>query len=197
MTKSKNAWQILSTKQVYDNPWIRLDHFDVIAPTGKQGIYGRIHFKNFAIGILPIDEDGHTWLIGQHRFCFDAYGWELPEGGGPRTDDPLASAKRELAEEAGLRAENYIQILNRSELSNSVTDEVAYAYIATGLSPAAAETEDETEVLEQRRLPLKTVFDMVDAGEITDMFTLAILMRAYHLAHTGRLPEAVAQHFHW
>jgi 8-oxo-dGTP pyrophosphatase MutT (NUDIX family) len=197
MTRSKQAWQILSSKQVYDNPWITLDHFEVIAPTGKQGIYGKIHFKNFAIGVLPIDENGYTWLIGQHRFCFDAYGWELPEGGGPLKDDPLASAKRELAEETGLQAENYIQILNRSELSNSVTDEVAFAYIATGLSHVRAETEDETEVLEQRHLPLKVVFDMVESGQITDMFTLAILMRAYHLAHTGRLPEAVARHFQW
>lgn len=188
----KPGWKVMSKTRVYENPWLALDHHDVIAPTGNAGIYGKVHFKNLAIGVLPIDGEGHTWLVGQHRFCFDAWSWELPEGGGARTGDPLDAARRELAEETGIKAKTFIPLLSNIHLSNSVTDEVAFAYIATDLSPCSDYAPDETELLEVRRVPLKTVFAMIDEGEITDMFTLAMLSRAYHLANTGRLPEAVA-----
>ncbi|MAK62308.1 MAG: DNA mismatch repair protein MutT [Ponticaulis sp.] len=193
MTKSKR-WTVLNAEKVYENPWISLEHADVIAPTGNKGIYGKVHMKNLAIGILPIDESGWTWLVGQHRYCFDDYSWELPEGGGPRAEAPLESARRELAEEIGREAETYIPILENVQFSNSVTDELGFAYIAHNLRPCAARR-DETELLEVRHLPLKQVFDMMDQGKLTDMFTVAMLSRAHYLAHTGQLPEEIARCF--
>lgn len=194
MSGRKN-WTIKSSRQVYDNPWISVDHHDVIAPTGNPGIYGKVHFKNLAIGVLPIDEQGHTWLVGQNRFCFDSWSWELPEGGGDPKGDPMDAAQRELAEETGLKAAEYLPLFQDVHLSNSVTDERAFAYIATGLSSCKDHTPDETEQLETMRLPLENVFSMIENGEITDMFTLAMFWRAHHLAVTGRLPDGIAHHF--
>ena len=101
MDEHKNPWQILSAKQIYDNKWINVTEYDVINPGGGKGIYGKVHFKNLAIGIVVLDENLNTFLVGQYRFTLSEYSWEIPEGGGALDTDPLESAKRELLEETG------------------------------------------------------------------------------------------------
>src|SRR4051812_21642290 len=100
--EQENPWQTLNAKAIYENPWIQLTEFDVINPSGGKGIYGKVHFKNLAIGVLPLDEDLNTYLVGQYRYTIDQYSWEIPEGGGNIGEDPLDAAKRELVEETGL-----------------------------------------------------------------------------------------------
>ena len=117
-----NKWIILDEKKVYDNKWINLTHFNVLNPNGGEGVYGKVHFKNIAIGIVPIDDEGNTWLVGQERFPINLYSWEIPEGGCPLNEKPLDAAKRELVEETGLVAAEWRQILTL-HLSNSVSDE--------------------------------------------------------------------------
>src|ERR1700712_2143002 len=128
----ENPWQVKSETTVYDNPWINLTEYQVINPSGNPGIYGKIHFKNRAIGIVPLDADLNTYLVGQYRFALNEYSWEIPEGGGPLADDPLDAAKRELLEETGLTAANWTEI-QQMHLSNSVSDELCIIYLATGL----------------------------------------------------------------
>src|ERR1700759_3945868 len=124
MDVNQNPWKIISEKPVYDNRWIGVTEFDVINPGGGKGIYGKVHFKHLAIGVLPIDEDGNTYLVGQYRFTVGGYSWEVPEGGGMPGEDPLVGAQRELIEETGLVASEWRQVLTM-HLSNSVTDEFA------------------------------------------------------------------------
>ena len=177
---------------VYDNPWIRVTEHQAIAPTGHPALYGVIGFKNLALAILPLHEDGAVTLIGQHRFCFEDYSWELPEGGGPLGRDPLASAQRELREEAGLDAAQWREIL-RLQLSNSVTDEQAIGYLATELSPSAeAALADDTELLAIARVPFREALEAALAGDLRDVLTVAMLLRAYHMAKEGALPTALA-----
>lgn len=170
-----NPWTVLSEKQVYDNKWIRLTEFDVINPSGGKGIYGKVHFKNLAIGIVPVDEDWHTWLVGQYRFTLDRYSWEIPEGGGPLEIEPLESAKRELLEETGLEASEWTPIMNL-HLSNSVTDEYAIIYLARGLKQGVA-TPDETEQLQVKRIPFEEAWQMVESGAITDAMSVAAIQK--------------------
>ncbi|RYF99145.1 MAG: NUDIX hydrolase, partial [Chitinophagaceae bacterium] len=118
----RNPWQVLSEQEVYDNRWINVTAYDVINPGGGKGIYGKVHFKNLAIGIIVLDEEMNTYLVGQYRFATNMYSWEIPEGGGPLDADPLDSAKRELLEETGLVAHQWTVLL-KMHLSNSVTDE--------------------------------------------------------------------------
>jgi 8-oxo-dGTP pyrophosphatase MutT (NUDIX family) len=171
----ENPWQITSEKKVYDNPWINLTEYQVINPSGNPGIYGKVHFKNFAIGIIPLDEDMNTWLVGQYRFALGSYSWEIPEGGGELGVDPLDSAKRELLEETGLKANRWAE-LQRLHLSNSVTDELCIIYLAQGLQQFEAEPED-TEQLVIKKIPFKKVYDMVCKGEITDSVTVAAVLK--------------------
>lgn len=179
MEKTKNPWQKLSGKFIYENPWIRLEEDQVINPSGGRGIYGKVHFKNKAIGIIPLDEDNNTWLVGQYRYALDEYSWEIPMGGGPVEQDVLASAQRELKEETGLTAHRWTQIM-RIHTSNSVTDEEGFIFLAQELTEGKTAFE-ETEDLTLQKLPLGDALDMVMQGKITDSLSIAGILKAARL----------------
>jgi 8-oxo-dGTP pyrophosphatase MutT (NUDIX family) len=171
----KNPWQILSEKQVYDNKWINVTEYDVINPSGGKGIYGKVHFKNLAIGIVALDESLNTYLVGQFRFTLNEYSWEIPEGGGPLENDPLDSAKRELLEETGLVAHDWTVIL-RMHLSNSVSDEYSIIYLARQLEQHTAMPE-ETEQLIVKKIPFEEAWQMTEDGQITDAMSVAAIQK--------------------
>lgn len=171
----QNPWTTLTTTVGYENPWVRVDHSTVINPAGNAGIYGVVHFKNHAVGIVPVDDEGYTWLVGQYRYALGRYSWEIPEGGCPVGTDPLATARRELQEETGLTAGRWEPLLE-FDLSNSVTDETGVAYLATELTPGPAAPE-ETEDLSLRRLPLREAIAMTLDGRITDALSVLALQR--------------------
>lgn len=174
---TENNWKTVNSKTVYENAWLELDHREVINPSGNDGIYGLVKFKNKAIGILPIDSDGKIYLVGQFRYAIDEYSWEIPEGGGAMEGDPLDAAKRELKEETGLVAKSWTK-LARIHTSNSATDEEGLLYIAEDLTQMEAEPED-TEVFQVRRIHLSEAVEMVMSSAITDSLSVcAILMAA-------------------
>ena len=170
-----NPWKTLSSELKYANPWIEVAEHRVVNPNGGRGIYGTVHFKNIAIGVLPLDDAGNVWLVGQYRYTLGRYSWEIPEGGGALAVDPLESAKRELKEETGIEAAHWRRLLEM-DMSNSVTDERAIIYLATELSFGAADPE-ETESLAVRRVPLDEVYRRVLDGEIRDSIAVAGILR--------------------
>ncbi|MGF1533397.1 MAG: NUDIX domain-containing protein [Bernardetiaceae bacterium] len=174
----KNPWQTLTSKHIYDNPWISLREDQVINPNGGQGIYGLVHFKNKALGIIPVDDRGYTYLVGQYRYALSAYSWEIPMGGGPLAEDILEAAQRELREETGLSAKNWKQILHL-HTSNSVTDEEGFVFLAQDLQQGETEFED-TEQLEIWHLPLVEAVAMALDGRITDGISVAGLLAVGH-----------------
>lgn len=175
MEQEQNPWQITGEKNVYDNKWINVTEYDVINPSGGKGIYGKVHFKNLAVAVVPVDAEGNVYLVGQYRFTINEYSWEIPEGGCPEGSDPLETAKRELLEETGLIAGEWTEIM-QMHLSNSVTDEVAYVYLAKQLLQANAEPE-ETEQLQIKKLPFNTVYEMVMDGRIKDALTVTAVLK--------------------
>jgi 8-oxo-dGTP pyrophosphatase MutT (NUDIX family) len=171
----QNPWQTKSSKKIYENPWISLIEHQVINPSGGKGIYGEVTFKNYAIGIIAIDEDDLIYLVGQYRYPLKQYSWELPEGGGPLDQEPLDSAKRELLEETGLVAQHWEEVL-RMHLSNSVSNELGILYLAKDFEQFEAQPE-ETEQLEVKKIPFEEAYQMVIKGEITDSLTVAGILR--------------------
>ncbi len=188
--KKVGPWRVTSSREVFENPWIAIADHDVIHPDGTPGEYGVVHFKNLAIGVLPIDENGMVPLVGQHRFPHDKYSWELPEGGGRRGVDPLASAQRELTEETGLTAKHWAPLCE-FDISNSVTDERAVCYIAWELSQGAASPEP-SEALTVKKIYFKDLLEMVISGEITDSLTIVMTLTAHAKALRGALPEPIS-----
>lgn len=186
-----NPWTVTEERQIYENPWMRVVEYRVLTPVGKPGIYGVVYPVSLATGVIPLHDDGTVTLVGQYRFPLDRYSWEMPEGGGPRDVSPLASVQRELREETGLIADHWLP-LQEVHLSNCISDETAYLYLAWGLRQDIA-SPDETEVLALRRVPFAAAFEMAMQGEITDAMTIIALFKCRNLAERGGLPADVAR----
>jgi len=183
-------WKDASERTVYENDWLRLTEHDATAPTGAPAVYAVMRPKSLAVGVLPIHEDGTVTLVGQSRFALADFSWEMPEGGAPFDEDPLAGIKRELAEEAGLKAAHWREAL-RLQLSNSVTDERGIVWLCWDLSPTPI-APDPTEVIVTARTPFLTLLDAIDKGQVQDALTVATALRAYHMARESLLPGWLA-----
>lgn len=177
---SQNSWKTLSTKVVYDNKWIQLTEHDVINPAGGKGIYGKVHFKNKAIGIVALDNQNNTWLVGQFRYTLNEWSWEIPEGGSPLGQDILESAKRELKEETGVTASQWTTLM-RFHTSNSVTDEEGFIFLAENLTEGESELEETEADLKAKKVPLTEALRMVMSGEITDSLSVAGILAVARL----------------
>ena len=187
MDEQKNPWTILGQKEIYDNPWINVTEYDVINPSGGKGIYGKVHFKNLAVGIVPLDAEFNIYLVGQYRFVLDQYSWEIPEGGGAMEEDPLAAAKRELLEETGLLAKHWEKMLTL-HLSNSVSDEFSVIYLARELEQRKP-MPDETEALTIKKIPFAEALVMLESGAITDAISVAAIQRIQLLLLQGKFKK--------
>jgi len=173
----QNPWTTLNSRLVYENPWIVVREDQVIRPDGNPGIYGVVHFRNQAVGVLAVEDDGSLWLVGQFRYPAQVYSWEIPEGGSHPGETTEDAARRELREETGLSAQK-LELISTSHLSNSVSDEVGSIFRATGLTEGLSAPEG-SEQLKVRRLPWDEVWSMLQTGKITDsMSVIAILHEA-------------------
>jgi 8-oxo-dGTP pyrophosphatase MutT (NUDIX family) len=177
-------WTRRSRRIAYENPWVTVWHDEVTRPDGSPGIYGVVHFANLAAGVLVLDENDRVLLVGQHRYPLGEYAWEIPEGGVPSGETAIEGARRELSEETGVEATEWRE-LARVHLSNSVSDEVAVLFLATGLTHGTA-TPDATEDLEVQWLPFETVLEMTLDGRISDAMTVIAVERYALLRATGR-----------
>ncbi|HEY8521459.1 MAG TPA: NUDIX hydrolase [Gammaproteobacteria bacterium] len=171
-----NPWKTLSLRTVYDNPWIRVEEHQVVNPAGGLGQYGKVCFKNRAVAVAALDADSNIVLVGQHRYTLDEFSWELPMGGAPLREDPQAAAERELREETGLTARRW-RLLMKLHTSNSITDEVGYAYLAEDLEHGERALEDTESDLRMRILPFAEAVQWVLDGRITDAISVATILR--------------------
>jgi 8-oxo-dGTP pyrophosphatase MutT (NUDIX family) len=171
----QNPWTTLSGESKYDNKWINVTEYQVLNPSGGKGIYGKVHMKNKAIGVIALDENFNIWLVGQYRYTLEEFSWEIPEGGGPLDEAPLEAAKRELKEETGITAKKWTKLM-RIHLSNSVTDEEGFVFLAEDLAFGENELEETESDLKTWKLPLKEAVEKVMRSEITDSMSIAGLL---------------------
>jgi ADP-ribose pyrophosphatase len=190
MEEARNPWTVLSKAAVYENHWIRVDHHEVLNPAGGPGIYGTVHFKTHATGIVPIDEQGNVILVGQYRFPLGAYSWEIPEGGSHEDASILEAAQRELCEECGIVAKSWLEIQGL-DFSNAVTDESGTIFLAWDLAGVPPRPED-TEQIQVMRIPFWEALGRVKRGEIRDSMSIMALLRVALMALQNELPDAIS-----
>jgi 8-oxo-dGTP pyrophosphatase MutT (NUDIX family) len=169
------SWKKLSSRTIWENDWMRILEDEVINPGGGKNDYGYVHFKNRAVAIIPLDENDNVWLVGQERYTLGVWSWELPMGGAPLDETPLDAAQRELKEETGLTAGKWTEVMFL-HVSNSITDEEGIVYLAENLTEGEPDFE-ESEDLQIRKLPLADAIAMVNDGDITDVISVAALLR--------------------
>lgn len=178
-----NPWTTLTSTEVYESPWIRVKKHDVLNPSGNPGTYSVVHFKNLAIGVVALDNENNTYLVGQYRYPLNEYTWEIPEGGGNPDVEPLHSAQRELLEETGITAARWTKI-QEMHLSNSATDEFCILFLAQELSFGTAEPED-TEDLRVLKLPFEDAYQLVCTGQLTDSLTVTGILKVKLMMNEG------------
>ena len=189
MTERVGPWERVRRRVAYENAWIEVYDDQVVRPDGQRGVYGVVHPKFLAVGIVALDADGSVLLVGQHRYTLDLFTWGIPGGGVPFDEDPLEGAKRELAEETGATASEWLE-LTRFTLSNSITDGRGMVFLATGLSPGEPHRDGTELGMEICRVPFDEALRLVDSGEIHDVFTQVGLLAAdRHLRERGSAKE--------
>jgi 8-oxo-dGTP pyrophosphatase MutT (NUDIX family) len=172
----ENPWKTISTEVVYKNSWIQVREDRVLRPDGKPGIYGVVESR-IATGVVALNTAGEITLVGQYRYPTEMYSWEIPEGGTEEGEAPLVCIQRELQEEAGIVASDWVQLGGEVHLSNCHSSEIGYVYLARELTFGAS-LPDATEVLQTRQVPFEDCVEMVHAGEIVDSVSIIAILRA-------------------
>jgi ADP-ribose pyrophosphatase len=169
-------WTTLSTRHIYENPWMSLREDVAQLPDGRTTIYGVVTFGD-CVGVVPFVDQGSVLLVRQYRYVQEEdHRWEIPTGGVHQGETLVQAAQRELAEEAGYHA-GKLELVSSYYTSKSVCEETAHIYIGSELSPAQAPA-DETEFLQRRVFPFDRALQMVLEGEIKDSMSVVGLLLA-------------------
>lgn len=184
-TPKENPWTTINSVVKYENNWIKVTHNDVINPGDEKGVYGTVHYKNWAIGIIPLDRELNTWIVGQYRYPLNQFTWEIPEGGGKLGVSALETAKRELSEEVGLRAKKWNRI-QKFHLSNSVSDEYGELFIAQELEEFDNHPDPDEDLI-IKKIAFNEVYKMVLNGEITDSMSIMGILKVKLLIDSNKI----------
>jgi ADP-ribose pyrophosphatase len=152
---------------------IRRDRVEL--PDGKSATLVIVDHPG-AVTLLPVDSQGRVWFVRQYRHAIQEDLLELPAGTLEKGEDPEACARREVREETGMAAES-LRKIGEFFLAPGYSSEFMRVYLATGLTPAPLQGDDD-EFISVERIPLEQVFAMVERGQIKDAKTLAALQLA-------------------
>ena len=172
---ARAPWNRLTSRPVYENRWIRVREDQVELPDGTTTIYGVVECAG-CIGVLPFLDAENVVLVGQYRYVFGGFYWEMPTGAVQRGESEEAAVQRELAEEAGYEAERLVKLCSY-HTSKSVVDETANIYLAEGLRSIELPP-DPTEFIEVQTFAFDEVVRMVERGEIKDSMTIVAVLHA-------------------
>ncbi len=168
-------WRRLTTRLVYENPWIRVREDQVALPDGRTTLYGVVECAG-CVGVLPFLDTETVVLVGQYRYVAGDFFWEMPTGATKPGETEEAAVQRELAEEAGYEADRLVKLC-AYHTGKSVVEETANIYLAEGLR-AIQRPPDPTEFIEVRTFPFDEVVRMVERDEIKDSMTIVAVLHA-------------------
>jgi 8-oxo-dGTP pyrophosphatase MutT (NUDIX family) len=178
---TKNPWRTLSSRTIYRNPWLVLREDRVIRPDGAEGIYSVVEMRP-SCGVVAINEENQIALVGQWRYVHNKYSLEIPTGGSEQDEAPFDAAKRELQEETGLTARDWMA-LGTIDNSNGVTTDIAHLFLARNLTTGPPVPQGDEQV-ELRWLPFADAVLSVIKGEITESVSVAAILKTEFLGRT-------------
>lgn len=168
----------VSSTEVFSGKLLHVFKDDIILPDGGSGIREYIKHPG-ASCVVPVTENNEVIMVRQFRYPFSKVLLEIPAGKLDHTgEDPLSAAKRELKEETGAEAKEFI-FMGEFYPTCAYSDEIIYMYLAKGLTFGETHLDDD-EFIETETIPLKTLFDMVMNGEIRDSKTQTAILKAYY-----------------
>lgn len=167
-------WTPLGSRARYTRGRLTLREDTWKLPDGSEHVYPIVSV-GVTVGVLPFVDDDHVLIIGQYRHLPRELSWELPGGGAHAGEEPIAAAQRELREEGGYRADT-LTFLTRFWPSNAYLDEVAYCYVARGLTPDALPADDD-EFIERRVVPVRDAIAMALDDRISESVSKMTLVQ--------------------
>lgn len=171
----------LSSKYMYRGRIVNVRQDKVRMPSGNTALREVVEHPG-AVAVLAVTEENEAVLVRQFRQPAKEILLEVPAGKLDSGEEPLQCAKRELAEETGLRGESW-HSLGWFYLSPGYSDEKIFLYLAGKLSTAPLAQADEEENIEIKKIPLNSISAMISAGEITDAKTvIAVTLAAPFLS---------------
>lgn len=169
----------LSGEVVFDGKLLKIEKDTVNLPNGNTSTREVVRHPG-AVCVLAIDDDYTIYMTKQYRYALAEEVLELPAGKIDKGEKPLEAAKRELKEETGLTADNFVYY-GKFYPASGYSDEGLYFYVATDLHKGEQQLDDD-EFVKVVAMPLKTAISMCHNGEIPDSKTQALLLRAdYHM----------------
>ena len=187
----KGPYEIQESREVYRNPYIRVREDRVVRPGGSPGVFGVVEMKAGS-SVLALNTRGEAYLVREYKYAQERETLEVISGGIDEGESPLDAARRELEEETGLRAAEWIE-LGRLDPFTTVIHSPNYLFLALGAEENRAPSPDDGEVVRVVRVPFKEAVNLVMRSEITHGgSSVAILKAERYLRERGRISASWA-----
>jgi ADP-ribose pyrophosphatase len=170
----KGPWTLVSSKDVYSNPWIKVKEDNVIGPDGKDGIFGVVTMKS-GVSVLPIDNQNNVFLTREYHYAVERETIEAVSGGIDGSENKLEAAKRELKEETGIEAKEWME-MGVVDPFTTVINSPNYLFLAKNLTFSEANPEG-TERIKVIKIPFKQAVDWVMQSLITHSATTTLILK--------------------
>jgi len=175
-------WTITGTREVHRDPWVRLSVDDVIRPDGKPGTFTVVRITP-GVSVLPLDADGFVYLNEEFRYAVGDVSLEVTSGGREDGEDPTGAARRELKEELGIEADDWVDLGRVNPFTSMVLSPVQM-FLARSLRTGPPRREG-TELIRRVRVPLAGAVGAVMGGRITHAVSCVLILKAARWLETG------------
>ena len=180
MTK-KGPWQVENTTQKYKSAWLELSEDAVIQPNGSPGLFATVKIRP-GVSVIALDDDENVYLTSEYRYAIEQESIEVVSGAIEESEEPATAARRELREELGIEAKDWVYLGFVHPLTSMVYSP-AHLFMAKQLSFFEPQTDD-SEIIQMVKKTLTEAVEMVLESKITHAPSCVLILKANHLLNS-------------